>query len=132
MSNYYGSDNNFYYGDCTTTTATSVHYGTVGYPVWPTPQPQVTYGMVYQTEPKKEEAFEMQQLYRVYLVYAEDRLNPLVMFKDVVAVHEEDAKIKSGLMAEIKPEWDADYLTIYADEIFQVKVKPKPKEVKQV
>jgi hypothetical protein len=35
-------------------------------------------------------------------------------------------------MAKVNPEWDADYLTIAAVEIIEVKVKERPKEVKNV
>lgn len=74
----------------------------------------------------------MQGLYEVYLVYGENRKEPIVHTQRVVASSEEDAKIKSGLMALIKPEWDADFLTFIVRKIGDVAVKERPKEVKQV
>ena len=72
-------------------------------------------------------------LYDVYLVYAEDRKNPIVhRVFGVIARDEEDAKIKSGLMQQVQDDWDADYLNFICKEIGDVKVKEKPKEVKQV
>jgi hypothetical protein len=74
----------------------------------------------------------MKKLYEVYLVYGEDRKKPIVEKAQVIADSDEDAKVKSGLMAKVNPEWDADYLTIAAVEIIEVKVKERPKEVKNV
>jgi hypothetical protein len=74
----------------------------------------------------------MKKLYEVYLVYGEDRKNPLVFKEQVIAENEEDAKIRSGLNAQILPSWESDYLTFTAVEIIDVKVKERPKEVKQV
>jgi len=82
---------------------------------------------------KKIEGVDIMILYDVYLVYAEDRKNPIVINKfGVIARDEEDAKIKSGLMKEVQDEWDADYLNFICKEIGDVKVKAKPKEVKTV
>lgn len=75
----------------------------------------------------------MKGLYDVYLVYGEDR--KMIIKKVVTGVladSDEDAKIKSGLMKEIKDDWDADYLTFIVRKIGDVKIKEKPKEVKQV
>lgn len=80
-----------------------------------------------------KEGIEMKGLYDVYLVYGEDR--KMIIKKVVTGVladSDEDAKIKSGLMKEIKDDWDADYLTFIVRKIGDVKVKEKPKEVKQV
>jgi hypothetical protein len=80
-----------------------------------------------------KEGVEMKKLYTVYLVYGADRDKPTVVVRrDVIAKDIEDAKVKSGIYAEVKAEWDSDYLTIYADEICDVKVKAKPSEVKTV
>ena len=84
-------------------------------------------------ENKKEENYEMKTLYNVYLVYGEDRKNPIIREKKgIIADSEEDAKIKSGLMREVDESWDADYLTFIVEEIGEVKIKPKPKEVKNI
>lgn len=74
----------------------------------------------------------MKELFEVYLVYGEDRKEPIVHTQLVIAASEEEAKIKSGLLAVIKPEWDADYLTFLVRKIGEVAVKAKPSEVKQV
>jgi hypothetical protein len=75
----------------------------------------------------------MFKLYRVVMVYGEDRDNPVVEIRDnVLAKDAEDAKIKSGLMSKVDPKWDADYLTLAAMELCSVKVKAKPQEVKNV
>jgi hypothetical protein len=80
-----------------------------------------------------KEGIEMKKLYTVYLIYGADRDKPTVVVRrDVIAKDIEDAKVKSGIYAEVKAEWDSDYLTIYADEICDVKVKAKPSEVKTV
>lgn len=81
----------------------------------------------------KQEGIDMFGLYDVYLVYAEDRKNPVIvsMF-GVIAASDEDAKIKSGLMSKVEEQWDADYLTFIVKKIGEVKVKSKPQEVKQV
>jgi hypothetical protein len=78
------------------------------------------------------EGVEMKKLYEVYLVYGENRKAPIVEKAQVIADGEEDAKIKSGLLGKVDKDWDADYLTIAAVEIIDVKVKERPKEVKQV
>jgi hypothetical protein len=101
--------------------------------------PQTIYPPTPQPTPQEEspkinlpEGVEMKKLYEVYLVYGEDRKKPIVEKAQVIADSDEDAKVKSGLMAKVNPEWDADYLTIAAVEIIEVKVKERPKEVKNV
>jgi len=78
----------------------------------------------------------MKNLYEVFLVYGEDRINPLIHRTAdagyVVAENDEDAKIKSGIFSMIKSEWDADYLTIIVRNLGAVKIKEKAKEVKNV
>ncbi len=82
---------------------------------------------------ERKEGIEMKGLYDVHLIYAEDRKSPIIKQKiGIIADSEEDAKIKSGLMKEIDDTWDADYLTFIVCKIGDVKVKEKPKEVKQV
>ncbi len=84
------------------------------------------------TDNSKKE-YDMKGLYDVYLVYAENRDCPATFRKDyVIASSEEDAKIKSGLMKEVNPAWDDDYLTFIVRKIGDIKVKPKPQETKQV
>lgn len=116
---------------------------TTGFYYWsqhqnaPQPQPE---GMQFYPNPPCEdlgnktiEGVEMKELYDVYMVYAEDRKNPVVVVKrGVIASDDEDAKIKSGLMKKIDEDWDADYLTFICYTIGEVSVKEKPKEVKQV
>lgn len=85
------------------------------------------------TETKLPEGVELMTLYDVYMVYAENRKNPeMKLSTGVIASNEEDAKIKSGFMKSIKEGWDADYLTFIVKCIGEVKVKAKPKEVKNV
>lgn len=80
-----------------------------------------------------KENVEMFKLYRVVLVYGENRNDPVVLTaEDVLARDGEDAKIKSGLMSKVDSKWDADYLTIEAIPICDVKIKSKPTEVKNV
>jgi len=74
----------------------------------------------------------MKKLYEVYLVYGENRYAPIIHREQVIADNEEDAKIKSGLHSKVMASWDSDYLTFRAIEIMDIKVKEKPKEVKQV
>ena len=77
----------------------------------------------------------MKGLYEVILCYGEDRIKPIVVSApnvQVIAESDEDAKVKSGVYSLVKPEWDADYLTIIVSKVGDVKVKEKPKEVKQV
>ena len=82
---------------------------------------------------KLPEGVEMKTLYEVWLVYAENRKKPIIMKKEgVIADNEEDAKIRSGLMKDVNDTWDTDYLNIICIEIASVKVKSKPKEVKNV
>lgn len=92
-----------------------------------------TFESIKLSEPLKE-GIEMKNLYEVFLVYGEDRNNPVVnMMTDcVIAESDEDAKIKSGVYSKIKPEWDADYLTILVRNLGAVKIKEKAKEVKSV
>ncbi len=79
------------------------------------------------------EGVEMKTLYEVWLVYAENRKKPIIMKKEgIIADNEEDAKIRSGLMKDINDTWDTDYLTVICIEVASVKVKSKPKEVKNV
>ncbi|KKK59534.1 hypothetical protein LCGC14_3033430 [marine sediment metagenome] len=82
---------------------------------------------------KLPEGVDMKTLYEVWLVYAENRKKPIIMKKEgVIADNEEDAKIRSGLMKDVNDTWDTDYLNIICIEIASVKVKSKPKEVKNV
>ena len=81
----------------------------------------------------KIEGVEIMKLYEVWMVYAENRSKPKCTHIDgVIAKDPEDAKIKSGLMKDIPEEWDADYHTFIVKEIGDVKVKEKPKEVKNI
>ena len=83
--------------------------------------------------PTPKEGVEMKGLYDVHLIYAEDRKHPLVFSEiNIIADSDEDAKLKSALMQEVKGDWDMDYLTFIVKKIGDVKVKEKPKEVKQV
>lgn len=91
--------------------------------------------IIQTTEEKNKipEGVEMKKLYSVYMIYGENRKQLIIKKKeDVIASDVEDAKIKSGLMKTISEEWDNDYLTFIVNEIGEVKVKEKPKEVKNV
>ena len=84
-------------------------------------------------ENKKNEEVDIMYLYRVYLIYAADRKNPVVVTTgSTIAKDDDDAKVKSGVYQKILPEWDADYVTIITEKVAEVKVKPKPQEVKTV
>ena len=84
-------------------------------------------------EKSNKKGVDTMYLYEVYLVYAEKRGNPFIWSKkDVIASDDEDAKIKSGVYAQVVSSWDSDYLTIIARQIGAVSVKQKPKEVKNV
>jgi len=97
-------------------------------------QPLTEPGKIYpKDKSKKIEGVEMKNLYNVYLIYGEDRKAPEIhQVRGVIASSEEDAKIKSGLMHNIQDNWDADYLTFICEKIGEVKIKEKPKEVKNV
>jgi hypothetical protein len=70
-------------------------------------------------------------LYIVRLVYAENRDEPIIRTCiGVVAKDKATAKLKSGLCAD--PSWDADYVTFVATKLATIKVKPKPREIRQV
>jgi len=86
-----------------------------------------------ETKNKIPEGIEMKTMYNVYLVYGEDRKKPVIHKQyGVIANSKEDAKIKSGLMKDINETWDEDYLTFIVEEIGEVKIKEKPKEVKSI
>lgn len=80
----------------------------------------------------KRRGSEMQTLYNVYLVYGEDRLNPIVESRTVVACSSEEAKMKSKIQALIKDNWDIDFVTVAACSICNVAIKERPTEVKSV
>jgi len=93
----------------------------------------IIYDDLVKPENAKKEGVDMFKLFNVYLVYAEKRNEPtIIVEKSVLAKDAEDAKIKSGLLAKVDKSLDSDYLTIYADEICDVKVKSKPTETKAV
>lgn len=104
------------------------------YPQTYLPPAHYMYQCIYQTTlPPTKEGVEMKGLYEVWLIYAEDRKYPLIRsLNNIIADSEEDAKIKSGLMASVDPDWDTDYLTFIVKKVGDVKVKEKPKEVKQI
>jgi len=75
----------------------------------------------------------MKSLFKVTLCYGEDRKAPIVMeFLPVIADGDEDAKIKSGVYGAIDKDWDADFVTVLIQKIGDVRVKERPKEVKNV
>jgi len=119
-------------GNCTTT-----DWGTRGSPLLYHPQ---QYGNGYTftiyddliKQPLKE-GIEMKNLYEVFLVYGEDRKNPVISATErVIANDDEDARVKSGIYSKVEKEWDADYLTIIVHNLGAVKIKEKAKEVKNV
>ena len=69
-------------------------------------------------------------LFEVFMVYGEDRDNPEVQHKFVVADDVKQAELKSGLVAD--PAWDFDYVTMFSHPICEVNVKGKPLEVANV
>jgi hypothetical protein len=118
-----------YFSNLSSTTAwqagTPLYYGNTGCP---------TFQSLKFSEPLKE-GIEMKNLYEVFLVYGEDRKNPIIVGKMggyVIANDDEDARVKSGVYSEVDKEWDADYLTIIVRNLGAVKVKEKAKEVKNV
>jgi hypothetical protein len=84
------------------------------------------------SKPTPKEGVEMQGLFEVYLVYGENRKEPIVHTARVIASSEEDAKVKSGLYPLIQKEWEADFVTTIVRKIGDVAVKERAKEVKQV
>jgi hypothetical protein len=73
---------------------------------------------------------DLMALYEVFMVYGEDRDNPEVQHKFVVADDSKQAELKSGLVAD--PAWDFDYVTMFSRPICEVNVKEKPLEVANV
>jgi len=93
---------------------------------------QPTWASIKLNEPLKE-GIEMKNLYEVFLVYGEDRKNPIISATErVIANDDEDARVKSGIYSKVQKEWDADYLTIIVRDLGAVKIKEKAKEVKNV
>lgn len=79
---------------------------------------------------KKDKEENMEQLWEIWLIYTGDGGCPVVTAPAcgyIVAKTEETAKLKSGVYQLIKPEWDMDYVTIYAKPVCQVKIR-KEKE----
>lgn len=100
-------------------------------PSYPTKQELIDEFKEYAKTIKGEDTM---YLYQVWLIYGEDRNDvKIVCTKNcVIAKNEEDAKIKSEVHKSIDKDWDSDYVTIICQQIGEVNVKPKPKEVKQV
>jgi hypothetical protein len=100
------------------------------------PCPQNVYiggSPINQPQIQEERRYNMKGLYDVYLCYGEDRKSPVIKRAEgIIADSDEDAKIKSGLMAQVDASWDADYLTFIVNKIGDIKVKPKPQETKSV
>ena len=71
-------------------------------------------------------------LWQVFLVYGLGEVCSPCLPKYVIADCEENAILKSKVHGDIPDDWDTDYVTILCVSIGGVKVKPKPKEVKQV
>lgn len=115
--------------------ASGTYYSPTWTTGWGTQYPSViTYpsGAVNQIKPTKE-GIEMKNLYEVFLVYGEDRKNPIVTkAENVIANDDEDARVKSGIYSKVEKEWDADYLTIIVRSLGAVKIKERAKEVKTV
>jgi hypothetical protein len=103
-------------------------------PTWTVTPSVFSYGTLsIGAEQQIEKEYDMIGLYDVVMVYGEDRKNLIINKSDgVMAASDEDAKIKSGLMARVDKSWDADYLTFIVNKIGDIKVKPKPSEVKNV
>jgi hypothetical protein len=81
----------------------------------------------------QNEEVDIMTMYDVYLVYGGDRKNIVVESAlGVIAANGEDAKLKSGLMQKMQTEWDTAYVSFVVRPLGEVKVKPRPKEVKQV
>ena len=64
-------------------------------------------------------------LYQVWVIYAEDRKNPVITCTPqcVIAKNEKEAMIKSGVCRSIQKDWDAEYVTIIYQQVGQVNVK---------
>lgn len=69
------------------------------------------------------------KLWKVYVVYAENRKSPVVSEYLIVAADADQAKLL--LPKEATAERDWDYLTFICQELGTIKAKPKPQEVKQ-
>lgn len=88
---------------------------------------------VVESPDKLPEGVNVKGLYEVIVCYGEDRKEPFVkVLPPVIADSDEDARIKSGAYGFIKPDWDADFLTIIPRKLGDVKIKSRPQEVKQV
>jgi hypothetical protein len=127
------SDGDIYYSTITGNTNSTITGNPTGVTWTYCPTNSILLALDKEETKIKIEGVEIMKLYDVYLVYAETRLAPFFMRKDnIIAKDPEDAKIKSGLMKEVLSHWDSDYLTFITKEIGEVKVKEKPKEVKNV
>jgi len=75
---------------------------------------------------------EYMNLYEVVLVNGGDRNDiQIINGGQIVAIDEEQAKMKSGVMAQIDESWDMDYVTIICRNIGRCMVEEKPIKVKQ-
>ncbi len=126
--------------DDSTTRTWTTNIGITNYDWWHQAQAQkwepfvpVTRSIEDTIKIKLPEGVELMTLYDVYMIYAESHNKLITHIKNgVLAQDEEAAKIKSGLMRDINPDWDTDYLTFVVKCIGEVKTKAKPKEVKTV
>lgn len=72
---------------------------------------------------------KMDKLFVVYMINGENRKDPKVDQKFVIAKNDDEAKLFAGFDTS---GIDKDFLTIYASVICEAKVKPRPTEVKNV
>lgn len=125
------SSGDLHYATLTTANTTGEVTWTYEYNTYP-PMTPVGDLIIRPKEENKIEGVEIMKLYEVWMVYAEDIKNPFIFYSRIIARNPEDAKLKNIFAKDIKEEWDIDYLTIIVREIGDVKVKEKPKEVKNI
>jgi hypothetical protein len=78
----------------------------------------------------KRKMVEKMSLYEVTMVYGENRTEPIIKTKRVVAPDTGVAKARAGFLPQ--PEWDLDYYNLVAKPIMEVNIKEKPTEIKSV
>lgn len=102
------------------------------YPTAPTPTVIFPYPVTAQPLPPFQPAVPQEatlKLWKVYVVYAENRKSPVVSEHLIVAQDADQAKMLVPQQETSSRDWD--YLTFLVEEIGVVKAKPKPQEVKQ-
>jgi len=80
--------------------------------------------------PKLKKGVKMSTLFNIFLVYGENRLDPVVKQEHIIAEDREEAKLKTSLRPT--KTWDIDFVTLIVSEIGDCTVKERPTEVLNV